>query len=213
MRVRKIPAVALVVLAAGLSLTACDGGGGTGASGGTPSSGSTDTPRPGATATATATTTASEQGAASNGTPTTVTSTAPTANTKAAAACRTAQLSFAGARGASAGELVVTLTNTGATACTMHGFPGVDLKGPDGTISAARSKVTAPDVTLRSGQATRFTLHCPPNTTGGSGVTFTTLVVTPPDETHAHTLDLAVNLPAGDGSTPAVVVDPVGAGK
>ncbi|GAA3737037.1 hypothetical protein GCM10023082_37720 [Streptomyces tremellae] len=113
------------------------------------------------------------------------------------------------------GELLVNLRNTGPSACTLHGFPGVDLKGRDGTVSAARSKVAAPSVSLAPGQETRFTLHYPPNHSGGSGVTFTTLIVTPPNETHPHTLAQAINIPVTDGSAPGpgITVDPVGTGK
>ncbi|WP_232792267.1 DUF4232 domain-containing protein [Actinacidiphila yeochonensis] len=109
--------------------------------------------------------------------------------------------------------MLINLTNTGAGTCTMHGFPGVDLKSMYGTVSAARSGLAAPDVTLRSGQETNFTLHFPVNNTGGSGLTFTSLVVTPPNETHAHTLSLAVNVPASNDPGPTFTVDPVGAGK
>jgi hypothetical protein len=95
----------------------------------------------------------------------------------------------------------------------MHGFPGVDLQGRDGTVSAARSTMSVPTVTLSSGQSTHFTLYFPPNNSGGSGVTFTSAVVTPPNETHSHTMSLGINIPAGSNSGPAITVDPVGAGK
>jgi hypothetical protein len=111
------------------------------------------------------------------------------------------------------GDYLIGMKNTGAHACTMHGFPGADLKGSDGTVSAARSSVAAPHVTVQPGQEVRFTLHYPPNTTGGSGGTFTTLSVTPPNETHSHSMPLTVNVAAGTSSSPSITVDPVGAGK
>ncbi|MFD9812014.1 DUF4232 domain-containing protein [Streptomyces sp. NPDC059080] len=97
-------------------------------------------------------------------------------------------------------------------ACSLQGFPGVDLKGRDGTISATRSKAAPVKVTVQPGEETRFTLNTPPNTSGGSGVTFTSLIVTPPNETHSHTLPAGINLPVSDKPA-AVTVDPVGVGK
>jgi hypothetical protein len=111
------------------------------------------------------------------------------------------------------GEVLINLKNVGSTACSLHGFPGVDLKGRDDTVSAARSKMTAPTVTLSPGQTTNFTLYYPPNNSGGSGVTFTSIVVTPPNETHSHTMSLGINVPADSNSAPTITVDPVGAGK
>ena len=214
MRVRKISAVALVSVAAGLALTACAGTGssstGSGAAAGAPSSGaSAGTPQASPTA---AGSSSGGQAAPVPSASATGAAGAPVAAT-APAACRTAQLSFSASGGMAEGEVLINLTNTGSTGCTMHGFPGVDLKGADGTISAARSSVAAPTVVLRPGQATRFTLHYPPNNSGGSGVTFHSLVVTPPNETHSHTLSLSINIPVSSGSGSTVTVDPVGAGK
>ena len=211
MRVRKISVLALATAAAGLSLAACNNDTTSGASTSPDSSasapaGSTQTPSGGDS-----TTSASGQGgtSATKG----ATGASNGSGTADGAACRTSHLSFTSSHGMAEGELLINLTNTGAGTCTMHGFPGVDLKGKDGTVSATRSKVAAPDVTLRSGQQTRFTLHFPPNNSGGSGVTFTSLVVTPPNETRSHTMSLSVNIPAGSDSAPTISVDPVGAGK
>lgn len=201
MRVRKIPAVALVVLAAGLSLTACNGNGNAGDGSGNGSAGGSDS---GAAPT-------SSSAGPSSSAPTAV---APAATGAARSTmCRTANLSFSSSHGMAEGEVLINLANIGHSTCTMHGFPGVDLKGKDGTVSAARSTVAAPDVTLRPGQATRFTLHYPPNTSGGTGATFTTLIITPPNETHSHPLPLTLNLPVTADPTPQITVDPVGAGK
>jgi hypothetical protein len=111
------------------------------------------------------------------------------------------------------GTLIVNLKNTGSATCSLKGFPGADLKSKDGTVSAQRSKLAAPLVSVRPGEETRFTLHYPPNNSGGSGETFTGLVVTPPNETHSRTLPVSINVPVSDGSGPAVTVDPVGTGK
>ncbi len=128
------------------------------------------------------------------------------------AACRTANLSFSSSGGMAEGEVLINLKNVGSATCSMHGFPGVDLKGRDGTVSAARSRMTAPTVKLSPGQATHFTLHYPPNNSGGSGVTFTSAVITPPNETHPHTMPLGINIPV-TSNAPTITVDPVGAGK
>jgi hypothetical protein len=221
MRIRKISAVALVAVAAGLSLTACGGSGTNDSSAGadssasaaptvtaptqdsTGSSGSTAAPQPSRSVNGQGVPPANDAGTG----PSDGSGTAKGGN------CQTANLSFSHSFGMGQGEVLINLTNTGPSTCTMHGFPGVDLKGQYGTVSAERSQLTAPDITLPSGQATRFTLHFPPNNTGGSGVTYTSLVVTPPNETHSHTMDLAINIPASDKAGPAITVDPVGAGK
>ncbi|MFJ8092669.1 DUF4232 domain-containing protein [Streptomyces griseofuscus] len=218
MRVQKISLLAVAV-AAGLSLTACgssdnnSGGGdssspsgaasdtsGTQGSGGsTGSTGSTGSGSTGSTG---------QNGGQSSG------AHGPTGSGRASGAgCTTAHLSFSTSGGMGEGELIVNMKNTGSANCTLHGFPGVDLKSKDGTLSASRSKLTAPTVTLQPGAETRFTLHYPPNNSGGSGETFTQLVVTPPNETHSTTLNAGINVPVTDGSGPGITVDPVGTGK
>jgi len=217
MRVRKISVLALGVVAAGLSLTACNNDGTNGASSSSTSSSnsaSNSTTSP-STSTGTSQTDApqpaSGQNAASTNSPGAASGNG--ADSGAGSTCQTANLSFTASHGMGEGEFLINLKNTGAHACSMHGFPGVDLKGSDGNVSAARSTVSAPHVTLKPGQETNFTLHYPPNNTGGSGVTFTSLVVTPPNETHSHTMALSVNIPVGSTAGPAIAVDPVGAGK
>ncbi|MDJ1138596.1 DUF4232 domain-containing protein [Streptomyces iconiensis] len=129
--------------------------------------------------------------------------------------CKTENLRMRASHGMGEGTLLVSLKNTGE-ACSLKGFPGVDLKadsGPGG-ISANRSKLAAPGVALQSGKETRFTLHYPRNDSGGSGVDITRLVVTPPNETHSKALTIdPINIPVSDHSTSDVTVDPVGTGK
>ena len=128
--------------------------------------------------------------------------------------CKTSQLAISSRHGMGEGDILVHLENTGAASCTLKGFPGVDLKGKDGTLNATRSDLSAPVVTIKPGDETRFTLHYTPNTSGGSGVTFDRMVVTPPNETHSKTVRTSVNLPVSDGSdSSSVRVDPVGTGK
>ncbi|WP_264482541.1 DUF4232 domain-containing protein [Streptomyces pinistramenti] len=84
----------------------------------------------------------------------------------------------------SEGTVLVNLKNTGPAARTLQGFPGVDLTSKDGSISAARSKLAPTKVSVEPG-----------------------------DETRSHTLPVSIDIPASDSSTPAITVDPVGAGK
>ncbi|MFH8734199.1 MULTISPECIES: DUF4232 domain-containing protein [unclassified Streptomyces] len=213
MRVQKLSLLAVAVVA-GLSLTACQSGGDSSAgsddssssarSSGSQSSGSQDSGGSSASTgngTSTAGSDASTGGSSNGGSGT------------GTGACQTSHLAFSSSGGMAEGTLVVNLKNTGSATCTLKGFPGADLKGKDGTVSAERSKLAPPSVSVKPGEETRFTLHYPSNDSGGSGVTFTSLVVTPPNETHSHTLPVTINVPATDGSGPAITVDPVGTGK
>ncbi|MGW6399245.1 DUF4232 domain-containing protein [Streptomyces sp. NPDC055134] len=213
MRVQKLSLLAIAV-AAGLSLTACQSGDDSSAgsddfsssaqSSGSQSSGSQDSGGSSASTgngTSTAGSDASTGGSSNGGSGT------------GTGACQTSHLAFSSSGGMAEGTLIVNLKNTGSATCTLKGFPGADLKGKDGTVSAERSKLAPPSVSVKPGEETRFTLHYPSNDSGGSGVTFTSLVVTPPNETHSHTLPVTINVPATDGSGPAITVDPVGTGK
>ncbi|TWV31601.1 DUF4232 domain-containing protein [Streptomyces misionensis] len=218
MRVQKFSLLAVAV-AAGLSLTAC-GGSDNGSSGGNDSAASS-APSGASGSQGSGTQSSSPQGSGGNGGSTGAGQNggqasgghAATGTGRASGAgCTTAHLAFSTSGAMAEGELIVNMKNTGSANCTLHGFPGVDLKGKDGTVSASRSKLTAPVVTLQPGAETRFTLHYPPNNSGGSGVTFTQLVVTPPNETHSTVLRAGVNVPVTEGG-PAITVDPVGTGK
>ncbi|MDI6410239.1 MULTISPECIES: DUF4232 domain-containing protein [Streptomyces] len=127
--------------------------------------------------------------------------------------CKTSDLAFSTSHGMGEGSLLVNLRNTGSTACTLQGFPGVTLQSDAGTLNPARRNEAAPRVSVAPGEETRFTLNYLPNDTGGSGVHVTSLVVTPPDETQSRTLPVQLNLPVSDQPTPEVSVSPVGAGK
>ncbi|WP_433449101.1 DUF4232 domain-containing protein [Streptomyces sp. CA-142005] len=199
MRVQKLSLLAVTAVA-GLSLTACQGGD-------TSSSDAGDSSSPSSRI---STSQGSDGSGASGG------KGAPTASRTGgamASACTTSQLAFSTSGGMAEGTLIVNLKNTGSATCSLKGFPGADLKSKDGTVSAQRSKLAAPLVSVKPGEETRFTLHYPPNNSGGSGETFTGLVVTPPNETHSRTLPVSINVPVSDGSGPAVTVDPVGTGK
>jgi len=131
----------------------------------------------------------------------------------------TSNLTFSAHHGLSdEGQEIVDLTNSGSSTCTMHGFPGVDLSaGTDNHISAARSHSDVPTVTLAPGEKTDFVLYYPLNNSGGTGFTFTTLTVTPPNETHSKNLSVSINIPVDNPDEPntsgGVTVNPVGAGK
>ncbi|WP_420032581.1 DUF4232 domain-containing protein [Streptomyces sp. cg28] len=128
--------------------------------------------------------------------------------------CKTANLSFSTAHGMGEGDFMVAMKNTG-DACYLKGFPGVDLKAANGggSISAGRTGTAPVSVVLKNGEETRFHLHYTPNTSGGSGVTITSLVVTPPNETHSKSVPVSLNLPVSDKPSGGVTVDPVGTGK
>ncbi|MEB8338891.1 DUF4232 domain-containing protein [Streptomyces endophyticus] len=215
MRAQKT-ALAALALVAGLSLTACQGNEDSAA--GTDDSGSSSSSSPSNSGGDDA-----QQGADDNATNTgdgaSATGSAD-ANEGSGGGqintgpCKTANLTFSTSHGMAEGDLMVAMKNT-SDACSLKGFPGVDLKadnGPGG-ISAARSDRTAPAVVLKNGEETRFTLHTPRNDTGGSGVDIVSIVVTPPGETHSKTLPVSLNLPASDSTDSNVTVDPVGSGK
>ncbi|MFE7749631.1 DUF4232 domain-containing protein [Streptomyces sp. NPDC057428] len=127
--------------------------------------------------------------------------------------CRTSQLMFSSSGGMAEGEVLINLKNAGTSSCTMHGFPGLDLRSKDGIVSAERGDRPVPVVTLAPGEGTNFPVHFPPDNSGGSGVTFTSADVTPPNETHSHRMSLSVRIPAGQDSAPRITVEPVGSGK
>ncbi|MFF0431282.1 DUF4232 domain-containing protein [Streptomyces sp. NPDC004327] len=129
--------------------------------------------------------------------------------------CKTANLAITADHGMGEGDVLVSLKNN-SDACSLKGFPGVDLKTSDGdTFSARRSANTPREVVLGGGETTRFTLHTPPNDTGGTGLRIVSIVVTPPNETHSKSLRIGLSLPVTDGSESGqgVTVDPVGYGK
>ncbi|MHC3820116.1 DUF4232 domain-containing protein [Streptomyces sp. DT9] len=235
MRVKKMSALALVVAAAGLSLTACGGSDGssaaadTGASSSASSSaggqdtGSTDTS--GSTeadgdsrsaAPGSAESASSSTGSSSTGSGKGSDLTAKGGTSASGSMCRTDDLAFSAGSAGVKNQVVVNLKNTGSAKCSMHGFPGVQLVGPDvlGDTGpdAARTDSKASTVTIGPGEETRFLLRYIP-TTDGSGKTFTRLSVTPPNEkisAIANLDGLTITVPASGGTSPDVFVDPIG---
>ncbi|WP_329252253.1 DUF4232 domain-containing protein [Streptomyces sp. NBC_01478] len=110
-------------------------------------------------------------------------------------------------------HLAVVLKNKTSAACTIQGFPGVDLKSSGGNWSLTRSSTTPKKVTLAAGSSATFTISFLP-WTQGSGTEFkaTSVVVTPPNETTSASLAW----PGGsvllqDGAThPGTYTGPVG---
>ncbi|MFG2630375.1 DUF4232 domain-containing protein [Streptomyces sp. NPDC048473] len=110
------------------------------------------------------------------------------------------------------GTVAVELKNGGGRDCVLSGYAGVDLKTSSGSLSAKRTGEKATPMTLKDGKSVYFGINYPINTSGGSGVRITGLVVTPPDETKSVTLDWpgADTLPVTDGSGSQVKVGPMG---
>ncbi|RRQ79155.1 DUF4232 domain-containing protein [Streptomyces griseofuscus] len=227
MRVKKISTVAVIVAAAGLSLTACGGSGGSStaaqsskpasasnSAGGQGTTGASSSGTSGGTGTSTSGSTSGGNDTGTSGS--TGKKAAARTGTASGAMCKTDHLGFSAASAGVKNEIVVNLKNTGSTTCSMHGFPGVQLLGADGLgdkgPDAARTDTTAPTVTIAPGEETRFLLHYIPDTSG-SGKTYTRLAVTPPNETVFDVMNLDglnITVPATTGNAPDVYVDPVG---
>ncbi|MFF0134618.1 DUF4232 domain-containing protein [Streptomyces mirabilis] len=223
MRVKKMPALALTIAAAGLSLTACNSSDGSSASTNTSAS-TTASNSTGASSSTTAGTSTGGQ-ASTSGSSSSSGSTGSSKGSKLAAQaqpstsgsrCKADHLALSATASGTKDEIVVNMKNTGSRTCSMHGFPGVQLVGPDGLgdtgPDAARADATASTVTVGPGEETRFLLHFSPDTSG-SGKTYTRLSVTPPNETVSEIVnlnDLTITVAAASGTVPDVVVDPVG---
>ncbi|MFE7352340.1 DUF4232 domain-containing protein [Streptomyces sp. NPDC057543] len=219
MRVQKLTFAALAVVA-GLSLTACQNGdegmgqiapssastasstGGGSGSGGSDQDGGKDSAGKGS----------GGQGSGGQGT---TAGTGSSENGKAGK-CRTDELEITAIDstidGDSDGTVAVELKNGGGRDCVLSGYAGVDLKTSSGSLSAKRTGEKATPMTLKDGKSVYFGINYPINTSGGSGVRITGLVVTPPDETKSVTLDWpgADTLPVTDGSGSQVKVGPMG---
>ena len=223
MRVHKVT-FAVLAVAAGLSLTACQNGD---ADAGQSDPSSTSTVLPGSNASSTGGSSGTQSpdqsvakpsaatgsgGSSSGGTGT---GTGTSANAKVGK-CTTDELEFTAKDntidGDPDGTVVVELTNGGGRDCTISGYAGVDLKTNAGTVSAKRTGQATTSTVLKNGKSIDFPINYPLNKSGGSGVRITGLVVTPPDETKSVTLTWpgAASLPVTDGPGASVKVGPVG---
>ncbi|MER5536557.1 DUF4232 domain-containing protein [Streptomyces mirabilis] len=225
MRVKKMSALALVVAAAGLSLTACGSSDGSSASANTsasPTSASTaaSSSTGGQDSTSTSTAGSSTSGSSSSGSSTGSSKgsglTAQNQSATSSSLCKTDHLALSASATGAKDQIVVNLKNTGSGKCSMRGFPGVQLVGPDGLgdtgPDAARTDASGSTVSIGPGEETRFLLRYIPSTSG-SAKTYTRLSVTPPNEKVSEIVnlnDLAITIAASSGDAPDVYVDPIG---
>ncbi|MER0447379.1 DUF4232 domain-containing protein [Streptomyces sp. Edi4] len=221
-RPRTLPLAAIAVLTAGLTLTACGGGSGQsviGVSSSTGTGAGTATAPPGVNGGRSMAPSGGTTGGGTNA------GTGPgtglgTGTGSGGTHCSTSQLAFAVAPGSgvraggSQGAMTITLTNKGARSCVMKGYPGVDLVGGATRWSLARGTAENPaTVTVRPAATTTFTLFYLPFHQGeGREFKPTGIVVTPPDETHSHTLSWpGSSVLLQDGAThPGTYIGPVG---
>ena len=104
--------------------------------------------------------------------------------------CQAGELSYGlgAATGTSAQRIqVVDLTNKGSSACSLQGFPGVDLDGvangqQNYTWPLARQSVSYAAVTLRPGETGHFSLIYLPGNAASSDMAVTKLIITPPND-------------------------------
>ncbi|MFF2079892.1 DUF4232 domain-containing protein [Kitasatospora sp. NPDC058162] len=227
MRVHKATFAAALVVAAGLSLTACGPNDDTGTDQAKPTAGATVTTAPtkaatgggsGGSAGTTSGGSAGTGGTAPSGKATAggTGGTGATDGGKAGGKCRTDDLTITAADRTIDGDatrtVVVELKNHSGHDCSLSGYAGVDLKTNAGSLSAQRSGEPVVAGVIKNGKSTFFGISYPANTTGGTGVRITGLVVTPPDETKSVSLPWpgAGSLPVTDGSGTPVKIGPMG---
>ena len=110
---------------------------------------------------------------------------------------------------------VVELTNKGSSACTLDGFPGVDLTGiangqQDYTWSLVRQSASYSTVTLQPGGTAHFSLIYLPGTSASTDITVTKLVMTPPNDYTQAELTWNQSVVLQDGAThPGTYITPV----
>lgn len=214
MRLSTSTAAAIGVLAAGLAVAGCSSGSSTDAS---------------STARATAATNSSTSPAANSAASPAASSTATAAAGASAEAttslgtCKASDLNFT--LGATSGNSsqktqVVDLTNKGSAACTMSGFPGVDLIGTANgqknySWSLERSSAKYSRVTLPLGEAAHFDLIYLPEAAGDSAdIAVTKLVITPPNAyTHAEVAWSERVLLQDEATRPGTYITPVVSGS
>ncbi|MEU8696435.1 DUF4232 domain-containing protein [Streptomyces sp. NPDC048680] len=225
MRAQKLTFAALIV-AAGLSLTACQNGDDGAAGTSDPSSGSSASSAPSSTGGSGSGGSDQDSGKDSAGKGSGGTSTggkgtaggtgSGSGGSGKGAKCRTDGLEITAIDnfidGDPDGTVAVEMKNTSGQDCVISGFAGVDLKTNAGSLSAERTGAPGEPYTLKNGSQIAFAINYPLNESGGSGVRITGLVVTPPNETKSVTLAWPGRgtLPATDGSGSPVKVGPIG---
>ena len=104
--------------------------------------------------------------------------------------CQAGELSYGlGAATGTAAQRtqVVDLTNKGSSACSLQGFPGVDLDGAANgqqnyTWPLARQSASYAAVTLQPGETGHFSLIYLPGNAASSDMAVTKLIITPPND-------------------------------
>jgi hypothetical protein len=211
MRYRTSMAVTFCVFAAGISVAGCSSNTSSSPAGGSTTSSATPTSSTQAGgATATPSSTQSAQAAGSSG-------------AGGGGTCQPTDLSFAlGAKSGATSQQtqVVDLTNKGSSACTMEGFPGVDLVGmangqQDYTWSLVRKSVGYSQVTLQPGATAHFDLIYLPGSSSGSGdISVDKMVVTPPNDFTQAQVTWNQSVVLQDGAThPGTYISPVVSGS
>ncbi|MGV9560945.1 DUF4232 domain-containing protein [Streptomyces sp. NPDC003480] len=137
-----------------------------------------------------------------------------------APACQASQLgySWAGTKAAPSGgggqmQATVALTNNSGHACSLHGFPGVDLVNGGERWSLQRDNTTPHTVTLAGGASAHFTLTYLTSQSGDSSAFKpTTVVITAPNQRSSYDLPWRFGaILKQDGAThPGTFIDPVG---
>ncbi|MFE2854392.1 DUF4232 domain-containing protein [Streptomyces lavendulae] len=219
MRVHKLTFAAMAV-AAGLTLTACQNGeDGAAAQGPAPAAPAASTPSSGGGSSAGSANQGSGKGSAgtsSNGKGTAAGTGTGSGDSAKGGKCRTDDLEITASDstvgGDAEGTVAVQLKNRGSGDCTLSEYAGVDVKTSAGSLSAKRTGEHPGPAVLKKGTSVYFGVNYPLNTSGGSGVRITGLVVTPPDETKSVSLAWpgAATLPVTDGSGSPIKVGPIG---
>jgi hypothetical protein len=118
-------------------------------------------------------------------------------------------------------DQLVELTNSGSTACTLDGFPGVNLEGAANGSSTyqwplTRSSATYSSATLQPGGSAHFGIVYLPlgGGTSGQSIKVTTIIVTPPNDYSSKQLPWSKTLLLQDAAThPGTWITPVQAGS
>jgi hypothetical protein len=207
MKVYPVTATALTLAAAGFIVAGC----------------STSSSSPAATsATTQVTSSAAASSTAQAGSATAAPSASQPAQAAGSATCQTGSLGYAlgAATGTSSQRTqIVDLTNKGSSACTLEGFPGVNLTGTANgqanySWSLVRQSARYSAVTLQPGGTAHFGLVYLPGTSASTDIAVSTLVMTPPND-YSHTeLTWNQSVVLQDAATrPGTYVTPVVAGS
>jgi hypothetical protein len=118
-------------------------------------------------------------------------------------------------------DQIVELTNSGSAACTLDGYPGVNLEGAANGSSTyqwplQRSTASYSTVTLAPGESAHFGLVYLPldSSDSGGSIKVTTIIVTPPNDFSSKRLSWSKTLLLQDAATsPGTWITPVQAGS